>query len=107
MDGAANMYKIVTCLFCFMLMAAVLFDLRRTRLDVTADSARLFHTIGQRRHILWDLQTRLSAQTNPIILTKRIKALDARAAADAATDASQPATVTPQPVTPADGNSTP
>ena len=97
MDGAAIMYKIIACHLSFMLVATVLFDLRRSRLNVTADSAHLFHQIGRRRHILWDLQTRLSAQTNPIVLTKRIKALDARTAADAA-DTTAPASVTPMPV---------
>lgn len=97
MDGAAIMYKIIACLLSFMLVATVLFDLRRARLNVTANSAHLFHQIGRRRHILWDLQTRLSAQTNPIVLTKRIKALDARTAANAA-NTTAPASVTPMPV---------
>ncbi len=97
MDGAAIMYKIIVCLLSFMLVATVLFELRRARLNVTSDSAHLFHQIGRRRHILWDLQTRLSAQTNPIVLTKRIKALDARTAANTA-DTTAPASVTPVPV---------
>ncbi len=109
-DGAAIMYKIIACLISFLLVATILFGLRRDRLNVTAESARVFHKIGQRRHILWDLQTRLSAQTNPIVLSRRIKELDAKAAAAAVTaDASQSATVTPAPIggTVPGGNSIP
>lgn len=67
------MYKMLACLVAFLLMATVLMGLRRTRLSLTSQSAHLFHRIIQRRHILWDLQTRIAASTNPIVLAKELK----------------------------------
>jgi hypothetical protein len=67
------MYKMLACLVAFLLMTTVLLGLRRTRLSLTSQSAHLFEQIIQRRHIIWDLQTRIAASTNPIVLAKELK----------------------------------
>jgi hypothetical protein len=81
------MYKIMVCLVSFLFIAALLLKLRSERMNWTHQSAHLFQQINRRQQILWDLQTRIAAATNPLRLAKKLKTLAA-----ASTGAAGPST---------------
>ncbi|NNM87834.1 MAG: hypothetical protein HKL95_04880 [Phycisphaerae bacterium] len=75
------MLKILVSLVSLFLVAVLVLSLRQERMDLTSQSAKLFIKINQRRHLLWGQQIKISAGTNPIAISKKLKA---RAAAEAA-----------------------
>jgi hypothetical protein len=77
MDGGPGMFKIVTCLIAFFVVAGLLFGIRQKRLDLTSQSAHISAQIARRREILWDQQTKIAADTNPLALAARIKQMQA------------------------------
>lgn len=77
MDGGPDMFKILTCLITFFIIAGALFSIREIRLDLTSQSTRLSAQIARRQQILWDQQTKIAAATNPLTLTARLKAMQA------------------------------
>ncbi len=81
MDGGPGMFKILTCLIAFFIIAGLLFGIRQVRLDLTSQSARLSAQIARRRQILWDQQTKIAAATNPLTLAARLHAMQAAQAA--------------------------
>jgi hypothetical protein len=81
MDGGPGMFKILTCLIAFFVIAALLFGIRQKRLDLTSESAHISAQIARHRQILWDQQTKIAADTNPLTLARKLKALQARQAA--------------------------
>ena len=86
------MLKLLVSLVSLFLVAALVLALREQRMDLTSDSAKLFIKINQRRHLLWGQQIKISTATNPIAISRTLKA---RAAAEAAqrADATMPALI--------------
>ncbi len=86
------MFKILVSLASLFLVAALVLVLRQERMDLTSDSARLFIKINQQRHRLWGQQIKISAGTNPIAISRQLKARAAAAAAHRAS-ATMPALI--------------
>ncbi len=78
------MLKLLVSLVSLFLVAVLVLALRQERMDLTSNSAKLFIKINQRRHLLWGQQIKISAATNPIAISRTLKA---RAAAEAAQQA--------------------
>jgi len=73
MDGSLVMLKILTCLIAFLLIGATLFGLRRQQWEFTRESAQTFQNIRLRQQTLWDQQTKIALDTNPIALGQKMQ----------------------------------
>ncbi len=76
MDGGPGMFKILTCLIAFFVIAGLLFGIRQVRLDLTSESAHISAQIARHRQILWDQQTKIAADTNPLTLAQKLQAIE-------------------------------
>lgn len=73
-DGGWCMFKILASLIALFLIAATVFELRQERMNLTSQSAHLFVKLNRRQHALWGQQTQIAAETNPIVISQRLKA---------------------------------
>jgi hypothetical protein len=58
-------FKLLAMLVTFLLVALCLLGLRQHRLELTAQSTRIFDTIRDRQHTLLDQRVEIARRTNP------------------------------------------
>ncbi|HTV47323.1 MAG TPA: hypothetical protein VMG59_02660 [Phycisphaerae bacterium] len=102
MDGSSVMLKILTCLITFLLIGATLFGLRRQEWEFTRETTQIFQNVRLCQQTLWDQQTKIAQDTNPIILGQKIQNIQGTGS-----DATMPIVGLPQQVTNANGQVVP
>jgi hypothetical protein len=66
-------FKLLAMLMMFLVVALVLLGLRQHRLELTADSVRIYDQIRDRHHTLLDQRVIIARQTNPWALATALK----------------------------------
>lgn len=68
------MLKLLFTIVVFLVLGLTVLGLRQQRTEITAATARLHHEITLRKHTLWGQEETIAKRTNPLVLTKGLKA---------------------------------